>query len=404
MAILDVDLERPLPDADVTGPDGVAVLGRVRGRPVLFTMCSLPTGVRADADVIGRILAPKGEEALREITRRSIAPPPPRAPVALTIAVCTRGRTADLARCLASVAALRQEDRARATRLETLVVDNAPPDGATRALVQATAGVRYALEPRPGLDFARNRALREARGDWIAYLDDDVELDAGWLGGLQEALAENLDAVAVTGLVLPRELETTAQVVFELRGGFRRGFRKRRFQHDALEARGPHPISAGEFGAGANMAFRREALLALGGFDEALDTGPPLPGGGDLDIFYRVLRSRGVLVYEPAMLVFHRHRTSMNALRRQYESWGRGYMAFLWKVYASEPDQRPACRWMLRWWFTNQARQTVKACRCWTPWSPVLPLAEMGGGIAGLVGRAYPRSAARSERIRREHP
>ena len=150
------------------------------------------------------------------------------------------------------------------------------------------------------------------------------------------------------------------------------------------------------------MAFRREVVLALGGFDEALDTGPPLPGGGDLDMFYRVLRGGGALVYEPSMLAFHRHRTSMRGLRRQYESWGRGYMAFLWKVYAAEPPERGACRWMLRWWFTNQLRRTVKACRLSTPWSPLLPLAELGGGIVGLLG-TYPRSAARSARIRREH-
>jgi hypothetical protein len=39
------------------------------------------------------------------------------------------------------------------------------------------------------------------------------------------------------------------------------------------------------------MILRRDLLLEIGGFDEALDTGKPLPGGGDLDIFYRVIRA-----------------------------------------------------------------------------------------------------------------
>ena len=70
-------------------------------------------------------------------------------------------------------------------------------------------------EPHAGLDFARNRAMREATGDWIAFLDDDTVVDSGWLCGLQAAWTECPDASAVTGLVLPYELETEAQLLFE---------------------------------------------------------------------------------------------------------------------------------------------------------------------------------------------
>jgi glycosyltransferase involved in cell wall biosynthesis len=96
-------------------------------------------------------------------------------------------------------------------------------------VVASLPGVRYAREMKPGLDFARNCALRECRSDFIAFLDDDVIADKGWLHGFTEAWCENRNAGAFTGLVLPLELKTRAQILFESTGGFGRGFEKIRF-------------------------------------------------------------------------------------------------------------------------------------------------------------------------------
>ena len=60
-----------------------------------------------------------------------------------------------------------------------------------------------------------------------------------------------------------------------------------------------YPYGPGRFGAGCNMAVRRDVARRLGGFDEALDTGPPLPGGGDIDLFHRVLRQGLPLAVNP---------------------------------------------------------------------------------------------------------
>jgi len=100
---------------------------------------------------------------------------------------------------------------------------------------------------------------------------------------------------------MPLRLDTTAQVLFEKRNGFRRGFDKNRFGRE-VPGNPLYPCGAGIFGAGCNMAFRRDLLRDIGGFDEALDTGTPLPGGGDLDIFYRIIRAGHALVYEPRYL------------------------------------------------------------------------------------------------------
>jgi GT2 family glycosyltransferase len=314
--------------------------------------------------------------------------------------VCTHGRPEALAGCLRSVLALRAGD---ADRFELLVIDNAPPDARTRQLVAGLPEVRYAVEPRPGLDFARNRALAEAGGEWVAFLDDDVEADDGWLAGLEEALAENPDAGALTGLVLPAELESEAQIVFERRGGFRRGFAKLRYEGSEAPGNPLYPVGAGIFGAGCNMALRRDAVLAMGGFDEALDTGPPLPGGGDLDIFYRVVRAGLPLVYEPSMLVRHGHRRDLAGLRRQYRTWGDGLMAFLAKTHASDPPQRAKVRAMVGWWAGYELGELARGVggRGWG--SPDLPAAELAGGLAGLLTNSYGRSARRVRAIRERH-
>ena len=74
--------------------------------------------------------------------------------------------------------------------LDIIVVDNAPSDDRTHTLVDEWGGARYVLEPRPGLNFARNRAIAEARGALLAFLDDDVVVYRHWRRGLAEAVGE----------------------------------------------------------------------------------------------------------------------------------------------------------------------------------------------------------------------
>jgi GT2 family glycosyltransferase len=396
-AIADIEVTEPLPELRLE-PDetGVGLLVRRRGRPVHFSLEELGPGATLAPDAVGRLVAGAAAEALVvEAIRAEFAPAVEPGPISLTVAVCTRARTEELEGCLQSVLALRSSERS----FEVLVVDNAPPDEKTHEVVGGLADVRYALEPVAGLDVARNRALREAGGDWVAFLDDDVVVDRGWLAGLEEAVGENPDAAAVTGLVLPWELASEAQIVFERRGGFRRGFDKLRYEGPRRLYNPLYPCGAGMFGAGCNMVLRRDVALALGGFDEALDTGPPLPGGGDLDVFYRLVRAGHPLVYEPRLLVFHKHRRGREALRRQYRTWGEGLMAFVTKTYAADPPQRSKLRRLVRWWFAEELRELRRSLRGASPLDPDLVLAETIGGAAGLMG-AYRRSVRRMRRRR----
>ncbi len=403
-SIFDIEVAEPLPALTTRLEDtGAAYLVRFGGRPVGFWMEALPGGTTlAPADLARRIGRHAGSKLLSERMRAELAPPatPDRLP-ALTVAVCTKDRPDEAARCLDALLALEPSALGLPVALEVLVVDNAPSDARTRTLVAARPEVRYVREPRPGLNFARNRALREATGELLAFLDDDVTVDRTWLTGLMRAWTEHPDAAAFTGLVLPYELATEAQILFERHGGFRRGFDTRRFYGQTRPGKPHYPRGSGEFGAGANMAFRRDVLETLDGFDEALDTGAPLPGGGDLDIFYRVVRAGYPLVYAPQYLAYHRHRRDLSGLRRQYESWGRGFMAFVVKSYRTDPSQRPKLRGIVQWWFKYQLWQLQKSLRGRHILPPEMILAELRGGVVGLLGE-YPRSLRRIERIRQQ--
>jgi O-antigen biosynthesis protein len=265
-------------------------------------------------------------------------------PPTITIAVCTRDRTAELVDCLESLS------RIDYPAVEILVVDNAPSDDATCRLISLYyPRIRYTCEPKPGLDRARNRAVVEATGEIIVFTDDDVVVAPDWLKGIVQAFEDHPEASCVTGLVLPYELETPAQLFFELNGSFCRGFEQRKYTGPHHGTRRNAHLGPGIFGTGANMAFRRDVFDEVGLFDPALDVGTPTHGGGDIEMFGRVLEEGHTLVYEPRALVWHRHRRDLVELHRQFFGWGASY-AVLRAMSRRYPRLRGAALRTATWW------------------------------------------------------
>lgn len=260
----------------------------------------------------------------------------------ISVVVCTRDRTTSLAQCLDSLLALAYPS------FEILVVDNAPTTTATADLIarlrdhdpRARELLRHVLELTPGLDWARNRGMHEARAGIVAYTDDDVRVDAQWLRGLQRGFTD--DAVElVTGLVVPAELETDAQVIFEdFYGGMGKGMRAVVFGQSSIDAH--TRLGAHHLGVGANLAIRRRWLEALGGFDTALDVGTASHGGGDIDVMFRTLAAGGVARYEPSAIVHHFHRRDMPALQRQLRDNGRAFGVYLLTRWSRQEERRSA--------------------------------------------------------------
>jgi glycosyltransferase involved in cell wall biosynthesis len=404
--IVEIELSEP-PRSFTLGAeqDGFALIARWKGRLAGFHMASAARGVSVSTEQLvelcskqfgRRLLALEVETTLaqRWLDGRKASAP------SLSIAICTKDRAQRLARLLNFLQAITRASRFRST--EVLVVDNASIDDATRDTAARFPDVRYAFEPRAGLDFARNAALQNANGELVAFLDDDVVVDRDWLQGLFAAWQSCPAAGGFTGLVMPYKLDTEAQIQFELRGGFGRGFEAKQF-HSTSADNPLHPVGAGIVGAGCNMAFDRSLLLSLGGFDEALDTGAPLPGGGDLDIFYRVLRSGRTMVYEPRYAVYHEHRATIPQLRRQYWTWGLGFMAFLAKSRRHDAALKSKQNAIVRWWLLDKLGAIAgAACRLRGRELGFL-VAETWGGIVGIAGE-YDRSRARVQKIRESVP
>ena len=244
--------------------------------------------------------------------------------------VCTHNRPLQLRRALRSLT-----DQSLPPR-EVLVVDNAPSDESTWRLVNDEyPDVRYVREPRQGLNFARTRALHEATQEIVAFLDDDAVAHPDWTRSVSTAFMETPRAGVCTGRVEPLGLGTAGEELFEANGGFSRGLERIRLPADSRRPlhgrRAPLIAWAISVGSGNNFAVKRELALQLGGFDEALDMGAALPGGGDHDMLWRVLQAGYDAVYEPRALAWHEHRASRTGVTDQIIGHQRAVVAFLAK-------------------------------------------------------------------------
>jgi len=363
--VLDLDLADPLPVVAGVGPDGRRVLQawvlvRLFTEPIGTLLTDVPAPGLRPADLaaaieaeLGTALAPRladlaltgmpidgitpaAEPAFLARRRQVLADAPP-----ITVVICTRERPGALARCLDSLLAQAYPD------FRILVVDNAPVTGATAEVVRAAGRrgpVEYLLEPKAGLSFARNAAVAAAPGEILAWIDDDEYADVNWLAEVARALADHPDADVVSGVIVPAELETQAQLWFEQFGGHSkgRGFKPDVFSPATAHIQSPlYPLPP--FGTGANMTFRAGVIERIGGWDTALGAGTPAMGSEDTLAFTQVLVGGGTIVYQPTAVTHHYHRRDLDGLHKQMVGYGAGLTA----AYTSLLLKRPGLLWPL---------------------------------------------------------
>jgi O-antigen biosynthesis protein len=213
----------------------------------------------------------------------------------VSVVVCAYDAAGTIEECLTSLAALTYP------HVEIIVVNDGSRD-ATAAIARAQAGVRVIDVPQGGLSVARNVGLAVASGEIVAYTDADVRVDPDWLTYLVHPFL-TADVVGVGGPnVVPEDDPWMARCVARAPGGP---------THVLLDDRVAEHIP------GCNMAFRRDALLSIGGFNPVF-----LRAGDDVDVCWR-LQARGFRIgFAPAALVWHHHRTTIEGFWRQQVGYG----------------------------------------------------------------------------------
>ena len=237
---------------------------------------------------------------------KGVLPPPlPRYP-RVSVVVCSYNAERTMEACLASLEALDYPD------YEVIVVNDGSTDR-TLEIAERFPFCRIISQPNKGLSVARNVGAEAASGEIVAYTDSDCVADPDWLTYLVAKMeTSNLAACGGPNFPPPEDSLVPAAV--------------------AVSPGGPtHVLISDEIAehiAGCNMAFRRDALLALGGFDPVYRA-----AGDDVDICWRFQDAGHTIGFSPAAIVWHFRRNTVGAYLKQQRGYGKAEAL----VYAKHP-------------------------------------------------------------------
>jgi len=215
----------------------------------------------------------------------------------VSVVVCAFNAAETLDDCLSSIEALTYPHR------EIILVNDGSADR-TGEIARRYEGVTVLDLPNGGLSAARNAGLSHATGDIVAYTDADVRVDPDWLTYLVQPFLSSDAAGSGGPNIVPPDDPWVAQSVARAPGSP---------THVMLNDRRAEHVP------GCNMAFRREALLAVGGFNPVY-----LRAGDDVDICWRLMAKGFQIGFAPSAVVWHHHRSSVRAYWRQQVGYGEG--------------------------------------------------------------------------------
>jgi O-antigen biosynthesis protein len=250
----------------------------------------------------------KPKPAFYEVARRYDGPLPPALPryPRVSVVVCSYNAERTMKPCLASLEVLDYPD------YEVIVVNDGSTDR-TLEIAERFPYCRIISQPNKGLSVARNVGAEAATGEIVAYTDSDCVADPDWLTYLVGKMEEkNLAACGGPNFPPPEDNLVPAAV--------------------AVSPGGPtHVLISDEVAehiAGCNMAFRREVLLEIGGFDPVYRA-----AGDDVDICWRFQDAGHTIGFSPAAIVWHYRRNTVKAYLNQQRGYGKAEAL----VYAKHP-------------------------------------------------------------------
>ena len=169
----------------------------------------------------------------------------------------------------------------------------------------------YYLEKKQGLSFGRNAGIALAKGDFITFIDDDAYIQNNFLEILVNYFDAHPDVIAAGGKILlhyeKKRPSWATPILEQFFGFFDRGDKEKQFRKD--------------YPKGSNMTFRSLAFQKFGSFDHRLGRiGNKLMGAEEKEMFQRIYKARGKVMYLPTAVVYHfvpEERTKKSFLKRQ---------------------------------------------------------------------------------------
>jgi len=215
----------------------------------------------------------------------------------VSVVICTHNRVQNLHDAVESILSQGVDE----DFFELLIIDNASTD-TTREFIEARAArapnLKYLAEPTIGLSHARNRGVTEATGQYVAFIDDDAIADPGWLLQIPAAFqAGGTDVGCVAGKIIP---------IWDVP--------RPAWLHDALlgyvSVLDASPVGRrlgeGQYPFGANVIYRRDALLRAGGFSPRLGRkGSSLLSNEEILLHHFLKKLGYTTYYEPRISVRH---------------------------------------------------------------------------------------------------
>ncbi len=244
----------------------------------------------------------------------------------VSVVVCVYNGARTLRQCLEGLARLGYPD------FEVIVVNDGSTDDT--AAMAASFDVRLINLENGGLSNARNVGLRAATGEIVAYIDDDAWPDPDWLDHLAHTFMATDHAGVGGPNIPPRGDGPIADCVACAPGGP---------SHVLVN---DHDV---EHIPGCNMAFRRDELLAIGGFDARFRI-----AGDDVDLCWRLLEIGRTLGFNPAAVVWHHRRGTVRAYLRQQLNYGKAE-AMLEAKWPEKYNRLGHVRWKGRVYGTGPA-------------------------------------------------
>jgi len=216
----------------------------------------------------------------------------------LSVVICTYNRASVLIDTLRSYSEMRGVND---PAIELLVVDNNSNDSTVKVVDEYSLrlpGLRYVFEPAMGVSHARNTGIREAKGRLVAFVDDDVWFDQGWLEAVLQVFTKYPEASCMGGCSIPhfqsgRPVWLTDNLLS--------------YYGSTLSGEQVKWMVYPEYPYGLNMAFRCEVFAAVGLFNTFLGRKKKnLLSKEETDYFYRVSQVGLKVIYTPKALLYHR--------------------------------------------------------------------------------------------------